>query len=64
MKIFDTMERTLQVGTPKERLGIPVRLVWPAEFRSPVDAALHVGTPPAQTKPIDVKKIGGPQFFD
>ena len=48
MNIFNTMERTLQVGSPKTGVGGGSggkKIKWSRGFREPVDAALHIGTP-------------------
>lgn len=58
MKNFlSSMEHALCVGTPKaSSVPIPKKRYWPAEFRRPVDAALHVGTP----KPSSRRQRGKP----
>lgn len=67
MNLMKSMEYALCVGTPKAS-ATPVskrKPRWPAEFRRPVDAALHLGTPrpshgPAEPTPV----YSGPHFFD
>ena len=51
MDLMSAMEHALCVGTAKMKSDVSDiqvskrALVWPAEFRDPVEAALHLGTP-------------------
>lgn len=47
MDLMSAMKHALCVGTPKPTPDVQVskKMPWPAEFRDPVDVALHVGTP-------------------
>lgn len=53
MDIMSSMEFALCVGTQKASTFVSKRIPrWSAAFRTPVDAALHVGTP----KPTRLKQ--------
>jgi hypothetical protein len=49
MDIMETMERTLhtaaQTGPLKMHPPRPRKMRWPKEFKAPIEAALHLGTP-------------------
>ena len=46
MNMMSTMEHTLHTGPTKVApSGKPRKMRWPADFRRPVEAALHLGTP-------------------
>lgn len=65
---FSPMEHALCVGTmPKAKIAsVPERKpYWLAEFQHPVDAALHLGTPPASPSvPVQPVVHGNPHFFN
>ena len=64
MKLTDTMERTLQIGNNTTSTSVfPRPSEWPTEFRDPVDAALHAGTPAAIVGQAVPERIRGPLFF-
>lgn len=65
MDITSTMERTLQTGTLKTSAQVSETASnWPDEFRRPVDAALHLGTPKPSLHPVETLPISGPMFID
>ncbi len=53
MDIMSSMKYALQAGTPKASTQASKKVSrWPAEFRRPVDVALHLGTPKPSLGPI------------
>lgn len=67
MHFMSVMEHTLQAGTPEggQQYKNDAPHVWPREFRDPVDAALHLGTPcPPQSKSTKPMPLIRPDFFD
>ena len=63
MKLMDTMEKTLQAGPRLAPASISKPSEWPAEFKDPVDAALHVGTPPPSPQKAMPTRTYGPRFY-
>ena len=67
MDLMDSMKFALQVGTAKTVVKTLRKVpTWPDEFRRPVDAALHLGTPrPSYGPPIKPVPAGiNSHFFD
>ena len=57
MSFMSAMEHALQVGTAQEPMCNSRRKpTWPTEFRDPVDAALHLGTPPKWLEPVKPRR--------
>jgi hypothetical protein len=64
MDIMSSMKFALHVGTARSaKIASGGRSRWPAEFRRPVDAALHLGTPKASKDPTTPTPISNSDFF-
>lgn len=65
MNIMDTMERTLQ-ESPAQALPTapPGKMRWLAEFKEPIDAALHQGTSPPSKEMGRTISTSDLHFFD
>lgn len=62
--IMSSMKFALHAGTARSLKTASKQLSrWPSEFRRPIDAALHLGTPKRSVGPVVPSLHGRNRFF-